>query len=382
MSEGIGTLEIAPIDMLSALRHHRQRREADAARADQGRSSTRTASRSGRCPTTSPRRTEVVSKQAAYIVTDILAGNTDPKINPYWGEWAIYDSGIRRPAAYKTGTTSDNIDVHAYGFLAPPKDKKAPALAVGVWMGNSNNDPNQGSLSLDSSAPLWSAIMTAVSKDMPIASFKAPERAQDRHGRRVHRAQAGTVHDQDGPRAVPAGHRAEAARRPIRVALEVDAASRSAVAGRLRRAEGHPRLLRPLRGRGELPVLAEGGPQLGAPVRPRGRACAADRKGTHTAYFYDAASSVRSARRGAPVRAASEVCPLAPPPCGVQSRSRTRPMRSRRAAAGPLPHARRPTPVTAVVAVVATAAAVAATPEPKPTKSPKTLAARRAASGS
>ena len=114
---------------------------------------------------------QVISKQAAYIVTDILAGNTDTKINPYWGEWAIYKDGTRRPAAYKTGTTSDNVDVHAYGFLAPPKDKEAPALAVGVWMGNSNNDPNQGSLSLDSSAPLWSAITTAVSKDMPIAKF-------------------------------------------------------------------------------------------------------------------------------------------------------------------------------------------------------------------
>ena len=41
-------------------------------------------------------------------------------------------------------------------------------------MGNSNNDPNKGSLSLDSSAPLWSAITESISKDMPIASFKAP----------------------------------------------------------------------------------------------------------------------------------------------------------------------------------------------------------------
>ena len=64
--------------------------------------------------------------------------------------------------------------MHAYGYLAPPKDKDAPALVVGVWMGNSNNAPNKGSLSLDSSAPLWSAIIETISKDMPIASFKAP----------------------------------------------------------------------------------------------------------------------------------------------------------------------------------------------------------------
>ena len=97
-----------------------------------------------------------------------------PKINPYWGEFAVYKGGKRRPAAYKTGTTNDNRDVHAYGYLAPPADKNVPALAVGVWMGNSNNAPNRGSLSLDSSAPLWSAIMQEVSSKQAIANFKAP----------------------------------------------------------------------------------------------------------------------------------------------------------------------------------------------------------------
>jgi hypothetical protein len=41
-------------------------------------------------------------------------------------------------------------------------------------MGNSNNAPNRGSLSLDSSAPLWSAILTDISRDLPIRAFKAP----------------------------------------------------------------------------------------------------------------------------------------------------------------------------------------------------------------
>ena len=38
-----------------------------------------------------PEGTEVISPQAAYIITDILAGNTQPKVNPYWGEFAIYE---------------------------------------------------------------------------------------------------------------------------------------------------------------------------------------------------------------------------------------------------------------------------------------------------
>jgi membrane peptidoglycan carboxypeptidase len=76
-----------------------------------------------------------------------------------------------RPAAYKTGTTSDNKDVHAYGYLAPPKDKKLPALVAGIWMGNSDSTPNDGKLSLDTSAPLWSAILSDVSKGMPVDKF-------------------------------------------------------------------------------------------------------------------------------------------------------------------------------------------------------------------
>jgi hypothetical protein len=65
--------------------------------------------------------------------------------------------------------------VAAYGFLAPPADPNAPALAVGVWMGNSDNSPNDGKLSLDTSAPLWSAILTEVSKGEKIAQFKPPK---------------------------------------------------------------------------------------------------------------------------------------------------------------------------------------------------------------
>jgi membrane peptidoglycan carboxypeptidase len=117
----------------------------------------------------------VISPQAAYIITDILAGNTELKTNKFWAEWAIYEKGVRRPAAYKTGTTNDNRDVHAYGFIAPPKDPKAPAIVVGVWMGNSNNEPDRDTLSLGSSAPLWSRILTEVSKGTPIADFKRPK---------------------------------------------------------------------------------------------------------------------------------------------------------------------------------------------------------------
>ena len=153
---GIGTLEVHPIDLLGAYGTIANggvlmpRRMIGTILDSDGRTVWPT-------PETTPKGSRVISAGAAYIITDILAGNTDKKVNPFWGKWAIYDGKTRRPAAYKTGTTSDNRDVAAYGFLAPPADKTAPALAVGVWMGNSDNTPNDGKLSLDTSAPLWSA---------------------------------------------------------------------------------------------------------------------------------------------------------------------------------------------------------------------------------
>jgi membrane peptidoglycan carboxypeptidase len=174
LSMGIGTIEVHPIDLLGAY----------GAIADGGVLMPRTTILSitdgdgnqvypdPSIPMEKPR--EVISPQAAYIITDILAGNTNTKVNPFWGEWAVYKGHDRRPAAYKTGTTNDNRDTHAYGFLAPPEDPSLPALAVGVWMGNSNNEPNTDTLSLASSAPLWSRIMRDVSKDLPIEGWHKP----------------------------------------------------------------------------------------------------------------------------------------------------------------------------------------------------------------
>ena len=117
----------------------------------------------------------VVSAQAAFIMTDILASNTDPSQNPFWSKRAIVDAGKRRPAALKTGTTDSTIDLTAVGFLAPPKDPKAPALVVGAWMGNSDNSkPPRGVVALESAASLWQSFLTQASKGTPLAAFRRP----------------------------------------------------------------------------------------------------------------------------------------------------------------------------------------------------------------
>jgi membrane peptidoglycan carboxypeptidase len=118
---------------------------------------------------------QVVSKQAAYIMTDMLAANTDPAQNPFWSLRKITDGSKRRPAALKTGTTNDQIDLAAMGYLAPPKDPKAPAFVVGAWMGNSDNSiPPNGTMALESAATLWQAFLNQVSKGTPIADFPKP----------------------------------------------------------------------------------------------------------------------------------------------------------------------------------------------------------------
>jgi membrane peptidoglycan carboxypeptidase len=116
----------------------------------------------------------VVSPQAAYIVSDILQGNTLKTQNAYWARWAVYEKGVRRPATVKTGTTDDNKDITAFGYVAPPTDPKAPAIVVGVWMGNSDSSAAGEVTSVGSSEALWNHIMTAVTKGMPIADFKRP----------------------------------------------------------------------------------------------------------------------------------------------------------------------------------------------------------------
>ena len=94
-------------------------------------------------PYVPPAGKQVVSPQAAYIVTDILAGNTNKNVNPFWGKFAINGPDGRRPATLKTGTNNDAKDLNAYGYIAPPtedgRDDGAYALAVGVWNGNSDN---------------------------------------------------------------------------------------------------------------------------------------------------------------------------------------------------------------------------------------------------
>jgi membrane peptidoglycan carboxypeptidase len=310
LSMGIGTLETHPIDMLSAygtianggVRMPRQ-------------IVTKVVDENGKqiwpLDDQKPQGVEVISPQAAYIITDILAGNTVKDINPYWGKFAIYRDGVRRPAAYKTGTTSDNRDVHAYGYLAPPKDKNRPALAAGVWMGNSNNEPNKGSLSLDSSAPLWSALLEEVSQKYGISKFRAPAGLETATVDAFTGLKPGpftkkTVKELFLPHTVPTQ------RETIRVSLAIDDVSgllwQDGCVG--------PKVEK---GFFDLSEVESGhknwqkADRLWAARAAKGEGVRGGPEGTRTSYFYDNAFHPFGKSWGAPF-APREKCPLAPPP--------------------------------------------------------------------
>ena len=126
-----------------------------------------------------PAGERAISAQTAYLVTDILAGNTDPKQNPIWSDkLLIRDAdGRRRPAAVKTGTTNDARDLGTYGFL-PPQPDGGPGLAVGIWIGNSDHSmpkTREAATSLTAAAPLWRAFVRDLTRDWAITDFKRPK---------------------------------------------------------------------------------------------------------------------------------------------------------------------------------------------------------------
>jgi membrane peptidoglycan carboxypeptidase len=127
---------------------------------------------------------QAASAQAAFIVTDILAGNTNPRINPFWGKFALTGPGKeRRPATLKTGTNNDAKDLNAYGFIAPPsaegREAGELALAVGAWNGNSDNTvvstPDNPVFSIDVTTNVWQGFLQEATAKWGINDFAQPD---------------------------------------------------------------------------------------------------------------------------------------------------------------------------------------------------------------
>jgi membrane peptidoglycan carboxypeptidase len=125
-----------------------------------------------------PKPERVISAQSAYLVTDILADNTDPKANVWWGGRFQLPgaNGGRRPATLKTGTTNDFRDLQAFGYLAPDANpaKADGAIVTGVWVGNSDFSAIKSVFAADGPTFIWHEFMEAVAAHNKLAVHDFP----------------------------------------------------------------------------------------------------------------------------------------------------------------------------------------------------------------
>ncbi|MCC6453743.1 MAG: transglycosylase domain-containing protein [Caldilineaceae bacterium] len=99
--------------------------------------------------------TQVISPEAAYLITDILS---DPTARiPAFGEGSILE--LPFPAAVKTGTTTDWRDNWTIGY--------STQRIVGVWVGNADNTPMLDVSGIDGAGPVWHDLMLAAHPSTP-----------------------------------------------------------------------------------------------------------------------------------------------------------------------------------------------------------------------
>jgi penicillin-binding protein 1A len=171
VSVGIGTVEVHPSDLVSAY----------GAIADGGtllqRSMILSITDAKGNVTRLPAATasHPASPQATYVMTNILAGNTDPAQNNWWSQYKLMEGNTRRPATLKTGTSDQTEDLFAVGYVAPPTDPTKPAIVAGVWAGNSDHAPGNSVMSLEMAAPIWHGFMEDATAKTPITDFVQPD---------------------------------------------------------------------------------------------------------------------------------------------------------------------------------------------------------------
>ncbi|MDF1512293.1 MAG: PBP1A family penicillin-binding protein [Anaerolineae bacterium] len=109
------------------------------------------------------RLSQALDPRVAYLITDILSD--DFARIPTFGEDSALN--LSRPAAVKTGTTTDFRDNWAIGYT--------PNLLTGVWVGNADNESMKQVTGITGAAPLWHDIMELALSEMPNVDFTRPD---------------------------------------------------------------------------------------------------------------------------------------------------------------------------------------------------------------
>jgi membrane peptidoglycan carboxypeptidase len=104
-----------------------------------------------------------VSEEVAFLISDILSDNN--------ARSAVFGTGslLNIPGyqvAVKTGTTDDKRDNYAVGYT--------PSIAIGVWVGNNNNDRMNPALAsgITGATPIWNRVMRNYLADKPDEKFE------------------------------------------------------------------------------------------------------------------------------------------------------------------------------------------------------------------
>jgi len=108
------------------------------------------------------RKERIVPANATYLITNVLSDDS-ARASMFGANSALNLQG--RPAAVKTGSSDETRDLWAIGYTTQ--------LVAGVWVGNADNKPMNGTSSLVA-APIWREFMGAALKDKPVAQFPVP----------------------------------------------------------------------------------------------------------------------------------------------------------------------------------------------------------------
>jgi membrane peptidoglycan carboxypeptidase len=100
---------------------------------------------------------QVVKAEHAYQITSILTDNQARSMIFGTHTPLTLPELDNRPVAAKTGTTDDNRDTWTMGYTTD--------LAVGVWVGNTDNSPTRNLDGVQSAAPIWHDFMVKVHED-------------------------------------------------------------------------------------------------------------------------------------------------------------------------------------------------------------------------
>ncbi len=105
---------------------------------------------------------QVLDPRVAYLITDILS---DPLARaPAFGTASVLN--LSRPAAVKTGTSSDWRDNWTVGYT--------PQLVTGVWVGNADGRPMQGVSGVEGAGPIWHDFMERALRGQRVIPFEEP----------------------------------------------------------------------------------------------------------------------------------------------------------------------------------------------------------------